>query len=163
MTAFRPGSGIFRSLRLRDQPAAAGPRRLAWTVFGLAALALPLSTAAPAAAQNATGQIMTPFSTPTSPAPFAGPGSGGAGTGGGHHDGHGGAGHHHDFPFVVFPFWGGSFDDGGTSSVQINPVNTAPFAPPAPPAAKDRAPAQPYKAPSVEIAPGGIEIVRGPG
>lgn len=138
---------------------AAVPAALGLAVFGL--------TAMPAAAQNTMGQL-TPFSTAASPAPFMGPitgttGSGGSGSGGGHHDGGGDQFHHHGFPFVAFPFWGGSLDDGGTGSVQINPVNTAPFAPPAPPTANDRVPAAPYKPPSVEIAPGGVEIVRGPG
>ena len=121
----------------------------------LAALAVP-----PAAAQDNMGQIMTPFSTP--PPMAMGHGSGGQGSGGGHHGDHDGGFHHHGFPFFIYPYAGGYIDDGGTSSVQSNPVNAAPFAPPAPPAAAERAPTLPYKAPSVEIAPGGIEIVRGP-
>ena len=129
--------------------------------LGLAALALP---AGPAAAQNAMGQTLTPFSTSSNPdggfthPASGGPGSGGPGSGDGHH-----GGHNHGFPFVVFPFWSNSIDDGGAGSVQSNPVNTAPFAPPPPPTAAERAPTTPYKPPSVEIAPGGIEIVRGPG
>jgi hypothetical protein len=129
--------------------------------LGLATLSL---LAGPAAAQNAMGQTLTPFSTSANPdGGFSHSGSGGAdsggpGSGGGHH-----GGHNHGFPFVVFPFWSSSVDDGGTGSVQSNPVNTAPFAPPPPPTAAERAPTAPYKAPSVEIAPGGIEIVRGPG
>jgi hypothetical protein len=133
--------------------------------LGLATLVLP---AGPALAQNAMGQTLTPFSTSSNPdGGFSHPSSGGMGSGGMGSGGSGSGGHHgghnHGFPFVVFPFWSNSIDDGGTGSVQSNPVNTAPFAPPPPPTAAERAPTAPYKPPSVEIAPGGIEIVRGPG
>src|SRR5258706_1115926 len=111
--------------------------------LGLATLSLP---AGPAAAQNAMGQTLTPFPTSANPdGGFSHPGSDGAGSGGGHH-----GGHHHGFPFVGFPFWSNSLDDGGPGSVQSNPVNTAPFAPPPPPTAAERAPTAPYKPPSVE-------------
>ena len=85
--------------------------------------------------------------------------------------GRGFLGHHHSLRFFqsrerdhrrgdgFFPWW----SDFGTTSVESDPVNTAPFAPPTPPTADDRPPTPPYKPPSVEIAPGGIEIVRGPG
>jgi len=85
--------------------------------------------------------------------------------------GRGFLGHHHSFRFFplrlrdhrrggeFFPWW----SDFGTTSVESDPVNAAPFAPPTPPTADDRPPTPPYKPPSVEIAPGGIEIVRGPG
>jgi len=124
---------------------------------GLLAMAL---AAGPAAAQDRFGQMMTPFSTSATPQPFPTPSQ--RGVDGGHHDGHR-DGFHHRFPFFVFPFAGGFIDDRGTDSVQLNPVNTAPFAPAAPPTANDRTPAAPYRPPSVEIAPGGIEIIRGPG
>ena len=135
-----------------------------WILFGIAAVVMAALIAKPAAAQDSMGQIMTPFSTPAMAQPFTGPGSGGQGQGGGgHHGDHGGPFHRHGFPIFVFPFSGGFIDDGGAASVQINPVNPAPFAPLAPPTANDRVPIPPYKPPSVEIAPGGIEIVRGPG
>ena len=128
-----------------------------WMFFSTAIISLLPLAATPAMAQNAMGQIMTPFSTPPPPM---------AGQGGGQHDGHDGDHHGHGhrpvFPFFVFP-GAGFIDDGGTAAVQPQPLNTAPFAPPAAPTANDRAPAAPYKPPSVEIAPGGIEIVRGPG
>ena len=136
------------------------PLMMASAGVGLLAMAL---VAGPAAAQDSFGQIMTPFSTSAMPAPFATPGQ--RGIDGRPHDGH--HGHHddfhHHFPFFVFPFAGGFVDDGGTGSVQSNPVNTAPFAPAAPPTANDRTPTAPYRPPSVEMAPGGIEIIRGPG
>ena len=132
--------------------------------FGFATIVLAASSAAPAAGQNAMGQILTPFSANTPSPTSIGQGSGGQGLGGGwQHGGHDGQFHRHAFPIFVYPFSTGFVDDGGTGSVQFHPVNTAPFAPPAPPTANDRAPTLPYKPPSVEIAPGGIEIVRGPG
>jgi hypothetical protein len=134
----------------------------AWLLFGIAAATLAALAVKPAAAQDNMGQILTPFSTSTMPQPFAGPGSGGQ-DGGGHHGDHGGHFRHHGFPIFITPFPGGFIDDGGVASIQSNPVNPAPFAPSAPPTANDRAPTPPYKAPSVEVAPGGIEIVRGPG
>jgi hypothetical protein len=103
---------------------------------GFALMALAALTAAPAAAQNTIGQMRAPFN--------------------------GQYFHSGSRPYFV-PFSTGAIDDDGTDAVQFNPVNTAPFAPPAPPTANDRVPAAPYKPPSVEIAPGGIEIVRGPG
>jgi hypothetical protein len=115
-------------------------------------LAILALNAAPAASQNAMGQILTPFSTRNDvPPQTQNPG------------GHGGFHHRHNFPIIVFPWSTGSFDGLQAPMIQSNPVNTAPFAPPPPPAASDRPPAGPYKPPSVEIAPGGIEIVRGPG
>ena len=86
--------------------------------------------------------------------------SGGQGGGSNHDGGHHGG--HHDFPVFFTPFFDGFTDNGGTDSVQISPVNPQPFAPAAPPLPGGR-PATPYKAPSVETAPGGVEIVRGPG
>ncbi len=136
-----------------------------WMRFSATIISLLPLAATPALAQNAMGQIMTPFSTNTPSPPMAGQ-DGGQG-GGGHDDGqdggHRGPFHRPVFPFFVYPYAAGFIDDGGTASVRPQPVNTAPFAPPAPPAANDQALAGPYKPPSVEIAPGGIEIVRGPG
>jgi hypothetical protein len=103
---------------------------------GFAMMALAALTAAPAAAQNTMGQMRGPFN--------------------------GQYFHSGSRPYFV-PFSTGAIDDDGTDAVQINPVNPAPFAPPAPPTASDPAPAAPYKPPSVEITPGGVEIVRGPG
>jgi hypothetical protein len=128
-------------------------------VFGTAAMAGPH----PAMAQNATG-LLTPFSTNSAP-PMLKPPMPGGGDGGGHHDGgYGDGGHrgHHDFPVLLNPFFDGFIDNGDGGSVQTGPVNPQPFVPATPPAPGDR-PDQPYKPPSVEIAPGGIEIVRGPG
>jgi len=130
----------------------------AWVSFGFATIGLAALSAAPAGAQNAMGQIMTPFSTNTLPPAFTG-----TGPGDGHHGDHDGHFRHNVFPVYVFPYSPQFMDDGGTGSVQFNPVNPGPFAPAAPPTASDRTPAAPYKPPSVEIAPGGIEIVRGPG
>ena len=124
-----------------------------------------VSTVPPAAAQNSTG-LLTPFSTNTAPLPMLKPPSPGGGsqgggqTGGGNYGGHHGG--HHDFPVFFTPYFGGFMDDGGTDQVQIGPVNPQPFAPEPPPLPGGR-PQTPYKAPSVEIAPGGVEIVRGPG
>ncbi len=84
-------------------------------------------------------------------------GNGGGDHGGGDHGHHG----HHEFPVFVTPFFGGFVDD-NNMEVQAQPVNPQPFAPAEPPAPGSR-PVVPYKPPSVEIAPGGIEIVRGPG
>jgi len=132
------------------------------------ALSVMLGTVAPAAAQNATGTLtpfatghnptglLTPFSTNTPP-PMLRPGGGNNG-GGDHGDGnhHG----HHEFPVFVAPFFSG-FSDDQNMQVQITPVNPEPFKPAESPAPGSR-PVPPYKPPSVEIAPGGIEIVRGP-
>jgi hypothetical protein len=103
---------------------------------GFALMALAALTAAPAAAQNTIGQMRGPFI---------------------------GQYFHSGYRAVFIPFSTGAIDNEGTNWVQFNPVNTAPFASPAPPTANDRAPAAPYKPPSVEIAPGGVEIVRGQG
>jgi len=103
---------------------------------GFAMMALAALTAAPAAAQNNMGQMRTPFDGQYS--------------------------YSRSRAYFV-PFSTGFIDEDGTDLVQINPVNPAPFAPPAPPTANDRAPLAPYKPPSVEIAPGDIENVRGPG
>lgn len=85
------------------------------------------------------------------------------GNGGGDHGGDHGGGHrgHHEFPVFVTPFFGGFVDD-SNMQVQIAPVNPQPFAPAESPPPGSR-PVAPYKPPSVEIAPGGVEIVRGPG
>ncbi len=133
-------------------------------VLIMGALALLLGTVAPAAAQNSTGTLtpfatgqnptglLTPFSTNTPP-PMLRPGGGDHGDGGHHHG-------HHEFPVFVTPFFSGFIDDQNTQ-VQISPVNPQPFKPAESPAPGGR-PIAPYKPPSVEIAPGGIEIVRGP-
>ena len=128
-----------------------------WMFFSTTVISLMSLAATPAVAQNAMGQIMTPFSTNTPSPPAIGH------NGGGHDGGHRGPFHRPGFPFFFYPYGGGYIDDGGTASVYPQPVNPEPFAPPAPPTANDRAPAAPYKPPSVEIAPGGVEIVRGPG
>ena len=141
--------------------------------MGLMAAALGAIGAGSAVAQDyfgrdTFGQIMTPFS---SPPPMPAQGSGGQGPGGdGHGDGHGGGQgdghdwhfHHRGYPFFVYPYFTDSIQS-GTNAIQILPVNTAPFTPTTPPKAGERAPIPPYKPPSVEIAPGGIEIIRGPG
>jgi hypothetical protein len=122
--------------------------------------ALAMGGALPAMAQNSMG-LLTPFSTNTAPLPTLKPPM----PGGGDHDGgrHDGGHHgHHDFPVFVTPFFNGFIDGGDSQSVQIGPVNPEPFTP-APPAAPGERPDTPYKPPSVEIAPGGVEIVRGPG
>ena len=131
----------------------------------LAGVATLICTVPPAAAQNSTG-LLTPFSTNTAPmlkppSPGGGGQGGGGQGGGGNHDGghHGG---HHDFPVFFTPFLDGFGDDGSTEQVQIGPVNPQPFAPQPPPLPGERT-VTPYKAPSVEVSPGGIEIVRGPG
>ena len=103
---------------------------------GLALMALAALTAAPAGAQNSMCPMRGPFN---------------------------GQYFHSGYRAVFIPFSTGAIDNDGTNWVQFNPVNTSPFAPPAPPTANDRAPAAPYKPPSVEIAPGGVEIVRGQG
>jgi hypothetical protein len=130
----------------------------------LAATAALAGMASPAAAQNSTG-LLTPFSTNAAPS-FGGSQGGGAqgggGQGGGGNGGNHSGGHHHDFPFFFTPFFDGFTNNGGTEQVQIGPVNPQPFAPAPPPLPGGR-PETPYKAPSVEIAPGGVEIVRGPG
>ena len=127
-------------------------------------LSLLLGTVEPAAAQNSTGMLtpfstghnptglLTPFST-TTPPPMLKPGGGDHGSGG-HHG-------HHEFPVFVTPFFGGFVDD-NNMQVQITPVNPQPFTPAESPPPGQR-PVAPYKPPSVEVAPGGIEIVRGPG
>jgi hypothetical protein len=102
---------------------------------GFAMMALAALTAAPAAAQNTMSHTRTPFN---------------------------GRYFHSGSRAYFVPFSTGAIDDDGTDSVQINPVNPAPFAPAAPPTANDGPPAGPYKPPSVEVAPGGIEIIRGP-
>lgn len=134
-----------------------------------------LLTAGPVAAQNSSG-MLTPFSTghnPTglltpfsAPPPMLRPGGnngGGNGSGGNNGGGNNGGGHHghHEFPVFVTPFFGGFVDD-NNMEVQAQPVNPQPFAPAESPTPGSR-PVAPYKPPSVEIAPGGVEIVRGPG
>jgi len=138
----------------------------AWSFFVLPAFALVALQGAPASAQNASG-MLTPFSTPQAPVFSATGGSGGGNRGGGHHGGgDGGDFHHHhgeNFPAAVFPWWIGPVDVLETPDIQSLPVNTAPFAPPSPPGPASSGSPKPYKPPSVEIAPGGIEIIRGPG
>jgi hypothetical protein len=134
------------------------------TVSALSCSLLFAAAAFPAAAQNSTG-LLTPFSTnaaPTFGGSQGGGSQGGGGQGWGGNGGNHGGGHHHDFPVFFTPFFDGFNDDGGTEQVQIAPVNPQPFAPAAPPLPGGR-PETPYKAPSVEIAPGGVEIIRGPG
>jgi hypothetical protein len=135
----------------------------AWSLFVLPALATVALYGAPALGQNGG---LTPFSTsqqPTfSPVGSSGGGhSGGGGNGGGNS---GGGSHHHgnNVPALVFPWTMGEFDDLQTPEIQSQPVNTAPFAPTLSGSAPGNPPAQPYKPPTVEVAPGGIEIVRGP-
>ena len=125
-------------------------------LFAAGSFALLLA-ARPAAAQNSTGQFTAPpINTPT--LPMLKPGNGGGDHGGDHGGGHRG---HHEFPVFVTPFFGGFVDD-SNMQVQIAPVNPQPFAPAESPPPGSR-PVAPYKPPSVEIAPGGVEIVRGPG
>jgi hypothetical protein len=66
------------------------------------------------------------------------------------------------FPFVFFPS-GVFFGNNSAADVQPEPVNPQPFVPTTPPAfgRQESDPTKPYKPPSVEIAPGGIEIIRG--
>ena len=90
---------------------------------------------------------------PPSPGGGGGQGSGGNG---GHHGGH------HDFPVFLTPYFEGFNDGGANDFAHAVPVNPQPFTPAAPPPPGSR-PVTPYKSPSVEVAPGGIEIVRGPG
>jgi hypothetical protein len=137
------------------------------TARGLFALALggavlSILNCGSAAAQANPGQAMTPpISQPLAPAH----GAGGQGRGDSHHGGH----HfphpypYPGFPVFVYPYGVGLMDGRGVDEVQFQPVNPAPFVPSAPPAPGARAPSAPYKPPSVEVAPGGIEIVRGPG
>ena len=144
------------------------------TGYGLliAAGSFALLLTGSAAAQNSTG-LLTPFSTAAQPSAFAPPmlrpgtggNNGGGNNGGGSNGGgsHGDGGHHghHEFPVFVTPFFGG-FSDDNNMEVQAQPVNPQPFAPAESPLPGSR-PVAPYKPPSVEIAPGGVEIVRGPG
>ncbi len=133
-------------------------------VYAIAIIVLALSFARPAAAQNPTGQFRPfPPSTPPVVMPPAGGGHGG-GHGGGTGHGNGGWGHHRPYypPFVYWPY--STFYPGmATDNVQPQPVNPEPFKPTTPPAFGRQDSTKPYAPPSVEIAPGGIEIIRGPG
>ena len=133
----------------------------------IAMAALALSFARPAAAQNPA--MPAPSGTPPVLMPPASGGNGG-GSGGGNHGGMGsgnggGWGHHRPRPiyppFVYWPY--STFYPGmATDNVQPQPVNPEPFKPTTPPTFGQEKPAKPYAPPSVEIAPGGIEIIRGP-
>ena len=101
---------------------------------GFVVIAVAALIATPVAARNGTGQVRTPF-----------------------------AGRHRDAGSYGYfaPFWTGAIDDEG-GSPQSDPENAAPPTQPSP-TADTPIPAAPYTPPSVEIAPGGIEIIRGPG
>ena len=102
---------------------------------GFAMIAVVALIAAPAAARNGTGQVRVPFTER----------------------------HHHASSHGYFaPYWAGATDEDGADALQNNPANTA-FPTQSSPTADTRTPATPYKPPSVDIAPGGIEIIRGPG
>ena len=128
------------------------------TLIVAGSLVLVLGAAGAAVAQNSTGQF-TPLPThtpaPAMPPPMLKPGGDLHNWGTGHHHGH------HEFPVFVTPFFSGFVDD-NNMEVQSTPVNPQPFAPAESPPPGSR-PVVPYKPPSVEVAPGGIEIVRGPG
>jgi len=130
----------------------------------LAAILLAVCTiGAPqlAVAQNPTGMLPFPPSSPFPPGMLQPPPTLRPPVTGGSGSGHGG--HHHPhrpfIPFVYNPYF---FGDSATAAVQPEPVNPEPFAPTTPPAFGQQESTKPYKPPSVEIAPGGIEIVRGP-
>jgi hypothetical protein len=127
--------------------------------FAIAMAALAISVARPAAAQNPTGMFTAPPIAPPVLIP-------GGGNGGGMGGGNGGNGWHHRpppyYPGFVYPY-STFYPDMATQYVQPQPVNPEPFKPTTPPAFGRQESTKPYTPPSVEIAPGGIEIVRGPG
>ncbi len=118
-----------------------------------------------ALAQNPIG-MFTPLPPSTPPVLIPGGGNNGGNGGGMGGGGHGGWGHHQPVPyyppFIYWPY--GTFSGGMvTQDVQAQPVNPEPFKPTTPPAFGRQESTKPYAPPSVEIAPGGIEIIRGPG
>ena len=130
-----------------------------------------LWAAAALAPDVALAQSAMPFppSTPPVLMPPAG-GSNAGGNGGGNHGGMGGGngggwGHHRPRPYYPpFAYWPYStfYPGMATDNVKPQPVNPEPFKPTEPPTFGRQESTKPYAPPSVEIAPGGIEIVRGP-
>jgi hypothetical protein len=133
--------------------------------FAIVAIALALSLGRPAAAQNPTGQFTAPPHI-TPPVLIPGGGNIGGGNESGTGGGNGGDWWHHRpppyYPSFAYPY-STFYPDMATQYVQPQPVNPEPFKPAMPPAFGRQESTKPYAPPSVEIAPGGIEIIRGPG